>query len=185
MSKQLSVAIIYGLAEGRYHSRKLRRALVSVGYQVTPAAQSADIIIAHSAGCYLVPAEHRAQLVLNIGYTYWPARSLLRSLHVKLTEERRHVGIPIWLYNCLIHTLYMCNIVHTWRLAQAWSTRRQYLADLQWPEAFVRNRDDPYCQAESLLQITHQQHRYVSLPGYHDHLWNEPDVYVNLLQSVI
>jgi hypothetical protein len=56
-----SVCIIYGLNEGAAMGRKLVRALKEAGFTITDDSAGADIILAHSGGCYLVPPTNRAR----------------------------------------------------------------------------------------------------------------------------
>lgn len=185
MTKPLTVAIIYGFSEGKYHSRKLREALLQAGYLVTSNITSADIIIAHSAGCYLVPVNHTAKVVLNIGYTFWPGRKLLDSLRAKLAEEYRRTRLLRWLKECAIHDFYALNLPHLRRLLRGWGDPGSYLKVLRGTNIFVRNRDDPYCEPRAVLGAAGTDHTYISMPGYHDHLWDEPETYVNLLKSLV
>lgn len=185
MTEPQTVAIIYGFSEGGYHSRRLRKALRSAGYRIIRDAKQADIIIAHSAGCYLVPSGHQARVVLNVGYTYWPGRRLLDSLRAKLAEEYRRTGLFVWLKECTIHDLYALNFLHVRRLIKGWRAPEAYLKVLEGTHIFIRNRDDPYSKPEAVLNAAGTEHTYISMHGYHDHLWDEPESYVNLLKSVV
>ncbi len=185
MTESATVAVVYGFAEGGFHSRKLRTALLTAGFTLTSEIAEADIIIAHSAGCYLVPVGHQARVVLNIGYTYWPGRSLLHSLSGKLAEEYRRTGMLTWLKECAIHDIYALNIPYVLRLIKGWRAPEAYLQAMQFRAIFVRNQADPYCEPSAIMQAAGEKHTYLSLPGYHDHLWDEPKEYINLLKSVI
>lgn len=54
MSK--TVALIPGFTEGKWHTKRFKRALVRRGYHFVLQADHADIVIAHSGGCYEIPA---------------------------------------------------------------------------------------------------------------------------------
>ena len=65
MSKK--VGIVYGWAEGPWEAKQFIQQVKISGYEVTQDLVSADILIAHSLGCFLIPANSRAKLILLIG----------------------------------------------------------------------------------------------------------------------
>lgn len=186
MSQNQTVAIIYGFAEGSYHGRALRKTLQQAGFTPTKDLRQADIIIAHSAGCYLVPDNTQAKAVLHIGYTYWPGRSLPNSLQALLALEYRRFGLVRWFCRCIVNDFYMLKFWQTIRMYRGWHNPGEYL-DRQHAvrQIFIRNRDDTYCNAEALLERAGRKHTYISLPGTHNHIWDHPEPYVDLLQSVV
>lgn len=186
MKSNQTVAIIYGFAEGSYHGRRLRKALAQAGFTPIKDTQKADIIIAHSAGCYLLPGNHRAHTVLHIGYTYWPGRRLLSSLGENLRQEYRQHRFFTWLKNCLINDLYMLNIVQTTRMYRGWHDPGAMLDAIpSGHHIFIRNRDDAYCEPHQLISRAGTSHTYVSLLGAHNHIWDNPTIYIDLLKSVL
>jgi len=185
MTKPISVAIIPGFGEGRIQSQKLRQALLTSGYRIASDPKTADIIIAHSAGCYLLPKQYRARAVFNIGYPLWPSRNILRSLQAKLADEYRRLGLVTWSRKIALNTLQALNVPHTWHCARGWRTREQSLQKRMAQQYFLRNKDDTYCHPDALRETAGENYVYISLPGYHDQLWDEPEPYVHLLQSVI
>jgi hypothetical protein len=181
-----TVSIIYGLGEGGYHGRKLRKALKAAGYQLTRNPKSADVIIAHSGGCYLLPKDTKAKVVLDIDYTLWPGRSIPKSLAHNLVYDLRTHGMERWLIRGYINYLYLFKVHHTLRLAKGWPSRGSYLTKLKkGKHVFIRNRYDHYCEPQTLLVKTSSKHRYISLEGAHNHIWDNPKPYVELLQSLI
>jgi len=179
------VAILYGFSEGPWYGRQMRAVLKNHGFDTTKDVRTADIIIAHSAACYLIPTDTQAKLILHVGYTYWPGRSLLNSLNATLRHEYREQGFAKWLLRCIIHDLHMLNAAQTARMIPGWRNPLRALDKLAATRhVFVRNRHDSYCEPAALLQATNQTHTYLSMPGSHNHLWDNPETYVNLLQSV-
>lgn len=65
-----TVAFLYGVTEGPQHSRRFRRELERAGYTITHDPAEAEIVIAHSGGCMLVPLEKPTQTTLFINPTY-------------------------------------------------------------------------------------------------------------------
>lgn len=180
-----SVAIIYGFAEGTWHSKQLRKQLQSKGYRVISDPRAADIILAHSGGCYMVPADTRAHIVFHIGYTYWPSRPLIQSLRMAQRADLQTQGVLRWLRRSIFHCVYALNLGHTLRLVPGWRDPKRRLAALApMTHIFVRNREDSYCNLDALLSVTSSEHTYISMSGTHEDVWDNPAPYVNLIQSV-
>ena len=74
-----TVAVIPGFGEGAWHQKRLLNAFEKLGYIAEADAAQADIIIAHSAGCFYLPKVRPQQQVVLIGPPYWPGRSVLSS----------------------------------------------------------------------------------------------------------
>lgn len=182
----LTVAIVYGFAEGKWHGRKLRRELSNAGFRFTHDLQAADIVIAHSAGCYLLPPDMNARLIVHSGYTYWSGRKLLDSLLQNLRLEYQQHGFIKWFVRCTINDLYMLNLSHTIRTVRGWPNRVQFLKNLQTTRhVFICSRHDPYCQPRQLMQHTRQEHTYISTAGNHNALWDDPANYTIVLLSLL
>ncbi len=176
---------MYGFSEGPWFGRKLRKQLDSRGYTTTRDVRGADIIIAHSAACYLVPQNARAKLVLHLGYTYWPGRTLFDSLKMTLRYDYHSYPFATWLTNSVVHGAYTLNLAQTIRMIPGWRDPLRALDKLAPARhIFVRNQHDTYCEPTALVQATNTAHTYVSMPGGHNHLWDNPEAYVNLLQSL-
>lgn len=181
-----SVAIIYGIAEGPLLSRRLRQVLAKRGYSVTSDVRNADIILAHSGGCYLVPDKHKAKAVVYVGYTYWPGRRLAESARAMLHHERQAVQLLPWLRRSTLNLLCLMRLPHSIRLVRNWPNREAFLSTPRSCEQiFVRNRYDTYCEPNKLVEHASKLASFISLPGGHNHIWEEPDIYADLLQSVV
>lgn len=180
-----TVAIVYGFAEGSWHGRKLRKSLRAAGFKITRDLKSAEYIIGHSAGCYLIPADTTARLILHIGYTYWPRRGLFDSLRHNLALERQKHGFIKWFIRCTINDLHMLKFIQTARMVRGWRRRAEHLENLpKTRHVFVRSQHDPYCEPESLMHHAGYEHTYISSPGNHNDLWDNPGYYTDLLQSL-
>jgi hypothetical protein len=184
------VALIYGTAEGKWHGKRFVRALQNAGYEVTNDTQRADIVIAHSGGCLLIPETHSYQAVLLINPTDWPGNSPWRQGARKLAGDARYYLFRKPLYYA------QKNLWALFYVLTKWPHNKSLLAGAKVfdlpnttpipnaPTILVRNDDDPWCMAE----LTPSQKRYkrlkvIHLPGDHDDCWLHPDRYVNLLQS--
>lgn len=185
-NRRHTVAIVYGFAEGAWHSRKLKSVLRAAGFKPLRDVRTADIIIAHSAGCYLVPADAQARLILHSGYPYWPGRTLRSSLRENLQLERHQHGTAKWLVRCAINGIYMFKLVQTMRMLRGWHDPFLDKLTTTTRHVFVRNRHDNYCQPTQLLVRTRRNHTYLSLPeGNHNDLWDHPQYYIGLIQSLL
>jgi len=67
----MNVCILYGIFEGSWHGKRLRLALSNQGFGISDNSSEADIIIAHSGGCLLIPTDAKARLILLVGLPYW------------------------------------------------------------------------------------------------------------------
>lgn len=183
------VAIIPGFAEGPWHTKDLRAELNKRGFKVIDDLGHADIIVAHSAGCYRLPKQMRARTVILVGPPFWPRKLMLQCFIQKVYRDARarksDKQLPYWLLKTAWNTIYFLGDLRV-ALGMALSARRrtwqQILADHQ--TLIVRNRHDAW--------TTPDLHRWLdgkgsfgllSLPGEHDDIWVNPEPYVNLVQS--
>jgi len=188
MSKP-TVAIIYGFGEGEWHGRVLRRALQAANFVVSHEPTTADIVIAHSAGCFYLPEERNDQLTMLIGPGYWPGKSIAVCFIQKIVRDfkdyqRRDMTIS-WFYKTLRNSLYIIGGGHKTLLMIRNARRQNFYAALRNKRVFiVRNHDDPWLtpDAESLLHDK-AAFSFYELPGQHDDCWINPEPYICLLQS--
>ncbi len=174
-------AILYGLAEGLYQSQELVRLLEERGYCQTGNAQTADLLITHSGGVYLISEYARARVILLVGIPYWPGRSILSSILRKWWLEEKNAQ---WLQKMAYHLWYMLTGLP--RLVRMYTGRQQQ----NMPNGadrhviLIRNNQDVFFHPKSALELT-KKHGwdYHQLPGQHDDLWENPDPYVKLIVS--
>src|SRR4051812_13441361 len=106
---EVKVAIIYGWAEGSWQSRLFTDELTKRGLVLTKNVGEADVIIAHSSGCYLIPHDITAKLILLIGLPHWPGRSvasgIIHKLMAEMKHHRRDRSLAWWL-NKLAHNIW-------------------------------------------------------------------------------
>jgi hypothetical protein len=182
-----TVAISYGFAEGTWHGIELRKTLQEEGYEISKNLQSADIIIAHSAGSYAVPSDVQAHTVLHVGYTYTPGNSIARSIKQTMRLDKQHYGLTTWAQSSIVQAFYMLNVRKSWRACQDTKDTGYYLDRLATGprHIFIRNLHDSYCNPEALLERSDSKYAYISLPrGTHNDIWYSPKPYVALLQSM-
>lgn len=183
-------AILYGMAEGPFHSRKLRQLLEEAGFQPVDDTKDADIIIAHSGGSFIVPKHTAAKLFLHINPSYWPGKSLLRSLAQKLKYDfrlyRQRHQLNRWLATLAANIVYGLNLSRSLRMAWPYFHATRTLKSLSddSKHIFIRSYIDSYCHPKALLEATDGQHNYLTLAGHHDDCWREPEQYVQLIRSL-
>lgn len=179
-SKPVHFAICYGFMEGPGHSRSLRKQLQTAGFVKTN-LHVADIIIAHSAGCVLLPADATPKLVI---YTGMPL-VLARPQHTWVHASWPHLKNGQWkheLRNRSNNTYYglrnlkrNVSIMRDPKIAQP----------VIFPKAqavFIANRHDPWPKGPELDKLVESHPwAFISLPGKHENLWEKPGHYVNII----
>lgn len=187
----VSVCIKYGFGEGDWHGKRLLRALRQTGYSVTRDAEAADVIISHSGGCFSLPANNPGQLIILIGPPYWPGKSPVFSIVQKIYRDfmdfARNKKLPRWFlktfWNLLYGTCYMPATIMI-----SWSARKHnfYKALRQDQIVLIRNEHDAFCTPDiEQLPVAPDRFRYFHLPGQHDDCWENPEPYVQVLQSLV
>ena len=188
-SEPRTIAIIYGFSEGKLTGRALRGELEKRGFQVIRDARKANIVIAHSGGCFMVPPDTRAKLVLLVGISYWPKRWWIISVSKKLALEIQHFRQEYtfgqWLRKFAVNAWYSANVFQNIRMLRAW----KFCGDIwKLPAATtvaIRNHDDVFC-TDNLSSLPFQENiSFLELPGQHDDLWLQPKQYVDIVQSYI
>jgi hypothetical protein len=179
-----------GWAEGQWQSQQLRVALEAAGYR--PArSEEADIIITHSGGCYVVPDENKAQLIMMIGIPYSPHKPILWSIGQKVQldmyQHKIEQQLGYWTRKTFWNTLYL--IGKPWRWAHMWWHWRK----LDFPHAApnckiiaVRNEVDPFCKKYNFIKLCEERGwQAVHMHGHHDDCWSHPQPYVDIIKTAL
>lgn len=177
----MKVAIIYGWAEGPLVGRQLRRSLHAAGHTVTTKAEDADVIIAHSGGCFLLPARTSARVIILVGLPYWPERHPLANLPRKIIQDMRTAG---WLQKTLANSYYLVTRPDRWlKMWRNWEKAMYPSYDLA-TIITVRNESDVFQNPVELAKFAFNQGWHTHfLPGEHDDLWSNPQPYVELINK--
>lgn len=178
-----AVAVIYGFCEGMMLAGELKRALEQNGFIVTRDVAAADIILAHSGGCWLVPSDAQAHIVMLVGVPLWPGRSLSVRMARKIRQDfiafKRAGRLNAWLTKTLWNGVYFWRLPNTARMFQRRNDRTFASVHTQ-TVCIVRNRNDT--STPNLHEVVELPHAsFVSLPGEHDDIWENPERYVRLL----
>jgi hypothetical protein len=180
-------AILRGWANGPWHTGQFIDGLEALGFRQINDPSNADVIFAHSLGCFMFPKEYRAKLILITGLPYWPHKSILTSLMQNLRVEIRDGKTTSrkWSKRLPRQLMYIFrDFVYT---IKAMSNRRKLLLPENSPDVhivMVRNKDDVFCHPDiqEILPIT-KSYRYIELPNGHDDCWVNPKPYIDLLSK--
>jgi hypothetical protein len=184
-----TVAIVYGWAEGDWQSRKFENELAKKGFRLVSNIKEADIIFAHSSGCYLVPKNNKAQSVFLVGLPYWPGRSLAASVVYKLTSEikyhRKNEGLVWWLGKIAHNTWYILSRPRSsFYLLTHHKQSRLPVASKKSKVVLVRPSDDPMCHPKIMKMLSlAKTYKFIEIPGAHDDCWIKPKEYIALIQQ--
>lgn len=184
-----SVATIHGWAGGNWLNRVLVQALETGGFEYTKNAGSADIIIAHSAGCYRLPKDFQAKLLVLVNLPYWPELPVSHRLraHRKPYWQRirNEKGWMTFIKTLLLRTLSV--IIHP-SITLIAITNHKRLDVLENNKQrniiLIRNHNDLFATPDLKDVANKYPHvKYFELPGYHEDIYDNPAPYVNLLRK--
>ncbi len=184
-----NVKIQYGIFSGERTGKRFRKALRKAGYRIVKDANQADIIIAHSAGCFWLPTAPTHQKLLLIDPPYWPGKPI--------RDRAAAFGKTHLQFLSYGYTIRYWITRNLWGLYYAIRDFRRTSAIIKFAQIYdldetienhqvllVRNEQDdfltPYLQT---LQSHHPTLRIVVVPGDHDDCMFNPQPYVDLLQS--
>lgn len=180
-----TVAMIYGWAEGPWQARSFKKALQKEGLVFTNDILRADVIVAHSSGCYLIPKNTSAKLIVLVGLPYWPGRSLASSVAKKLVGElryhRRNKDIFWWL-NKIMHNIWYI-ITRPHKSLYAFTRHRlERLPSDKHRTLLVRPTDDTFCHPNIIKTLKPlKNYGFEEISGEHDDCWVKPKPYVDLI----
>jgi hypothetical protein len=150
-------------------------------------AGQADVIIAHSTGCYFLPNKAKASLTILINPPYWPGEPIVeRWLRMNKNETKfilRRFGWGTFLKNKLWEIYYIfAKPSYTWSVLK----NQSHLDFInQFPDrnmVLARNTEDEFCspQIEEIIS-SRKNFKYVEIPGYHSDYYTNPQPYIELL----
>lgn len=182
-----TVAILHGWAGGKWHVKRFVRALKENDLATTKNSKNADIIIAHSTGCYRIKENAEAKCVLLLGPPYWPSKSILHRLLRKKAHDThlriKNEGI-LFTINKLIFEIIYVLIKPSYTFIALKHHRYLHFLDLLENKKviLIRNEEDYFCSPEIKDALKkYPSVRYVELPGGHDDFMTNPTPYIDLL----
>jgi hypothetical protein len=178
-----TVCILYGACEGPRVATKLISALQQAGYRVIGDAAVANILIAHSGGCFIIPTDAKARRIMMIGIPYWPGKRWITCAaeKVRLDAHTRHQegALRFWLYKSVWNFVYAWNLPHIVRMIRGRGRGDHWL--LGDRTILVRADDDCYCVPDLAALPFKTPPHIARLPGQHDDCWHYPASYLKLL----
>lgn len=179
-------AILHGWAEGPWQSRKFEEQLQSKLSLSEDIPTNADLIIAHSLGCFLVPENAKAKYIVLIGPPYWPKRSVIKSLVLKLASElksHRKASSIRWWGNKIMHNVWYIFSRPKNTVLGVIRRHPKYLPGSSDRKVIlVRPSQDTLCHPDIFSLIgAERKYEFVEIKGAHDDCWFEPKEYVDLL----
>jgi hypothetical protein len=176
-----SFAIIYGLNGGSLPGRKLSRLFKEAGWKPAKQAGEADLIIAHSAGCWLIPPSAEPKLVMYVGMPLaqaTPRRTWAAANKVAFQKGGIKHSLKIRAQNAYYQ-------VRQPRRNLGIIRRAKTAQPVIFPKAqsiFIANRHDPWLKSETLqTYLDNQEWAFISLPGVHDDIWKHPERYAAII----
>jgi hypothetical protein len=188
-SDALTYAIVPGIGEGRLICHRMHRALRAAGYREAPIGQ-ASVIITHSGGIYVLPAEARATTYLHLNVTHYMTYGQLLAAHRRklgydLRRRQRLGQTGRWLLAALTNGFYLLNLRHGLAMRRGFLRSAEVLATLPTGRhIFVGGIDDGLSDSTVILGESGGMHTYLSVEAGHDDCWREPEPYVALLRTM-
>ncbi len=183
-----TVVIQYGIAAGQRQGVRLRKCLRQAGYEVIRDPAKADIILAHSAGCFELPLAPTTQKLLLINPSYWPGRTPWqrgrKRIRSNLRYRKYNYPLAYWLQRNAWGWFYLLRDLKRSR----WIFKHVYEYDLEQAirnhrAILVRNDDDDWLTDDlDYLDEANPGLTIVRIPGDHDDLLFNPAPYVALLR---
>lgn len=183
-------AIVHGWAEGPWQSKPMVRLLRELGWQQVRNPRQADVVIAHSSGCYLLSRKLSGKRIILIGPPLWPGRTLPESILRKLKEDLansysgRYGG---WLLKIAHNWWYIISRpLASWHAATRMRTEALPAIAGDNRVIIVRNRDDTFCHADiAKLAPGLADCVFLSMSGGHDDCWTRPERYLGLVTGEV
>jgi hypothetical protein len=182
--RQLSYAISFGIFSGKLHGKEMRSLLSQRGYEERTDVTDADVIIAHSAGCWLIDEAANPKLVFYIGaainnpsFHNW-AMANKNNTRAFMRDRSLKGGAKILGEHIIYGTLQPKRNRDILKKSKT-AVLRAY------PDAqvvFIANQDDPWPNGAILEKfLDDQPWSFISLPGSHDNVWLKPETYVAII----
>jgi hypothetical protein len=183
-----TIAFIPGWSEGSWHSKLIEQKLAVKGIHINQDLNKADILFCHSTGCYLVPEDAQAKLIVLVGLPYWPNRSLVYSGIKKFTEDllsaRRNVGFLWWCNKTLHNMWYMLKYPKDTVFVATKHKPENLPKPKKHKVLMIRNQQDYFCHPKinKILDKT-KGYSFAELPGGHDDCWSGKQAYIDLIMK--
>jgi hypothetical protein len=174
-------AISYGLAGGPAHARKLKRHLHQAGYVQSRQVAKADIIIAHSGGCWLIPELAKPRLVIYVGMPLAqanPRQTWLAAQDAMLKHGQLKHSLRTRAKNTFYTLRQPRRNLKITRMAKT----AQPIIFPGSSTVFIANRHDPWPRSPQTQEyLDNYDWSFLSLPGPHDDIWEHSERYAVII----
>jgi len=187
--KHQTVSILHGWAGGKWHTKEFVKSLKDAGFLISGNPSSADIIIAHSTGCYRLPTASKASLIVLMGPPYWPNKSIFKRLLNKKHHDNKLSAQKVSRGYVFKKTLWEAIYVFAKPSYTAVALRNhRNLSSLEnimnKKILLIRNSDDCFCSSEiHQAAKKYPNIRYLQLAGAHDDFYLNHAPYVDLIKQ--
>ena len=176
----MTVSIVYGFAEGPWHGKKLRKSLKDSDIRLVNGVRESDVVIAHSGGCFMLPSNVKAKLIILVDPPYLdihPLKEVINSVfHARIHKS--------WFIKFPVDGYYFITRISTW------IKMNNNINKLNWPTTksarvvIVRNYLDNFSDVKTLKKLAKDKGwAFKELPGAHEDIWNSTDSYVQLIKK--
>jgi hypothetical protein len=184
--RPLTFAISYGFLGGSLSGRLFCSKMTKAGFEQADPSK-ADIVIAHSAGCWDLKSTKNVKLLMLVGMPLIKPvasnsfRVNMARFRTILTSKYIFRGLQVALFN-LYYVLRQPGrnlaIIHKAKQLQA-----EHKVPEAWQVIYVTNKSDPWTQSNEKLQgyMNTCKWSFISLTGSHDNIWEQPDKYVAII----
>ncbi|MDB5164162.1 MAG: hypothetical protein JWS12_780 [Candidatus Saccharibacteria bacterium] len=187
MANSKTFVLVYGFGEGNWHSKKMKAELAKRGYVEADKDNAADVVIAHSGGCYFLPDTHKHQLLVLIGPPYWPGKSLasrfIKKSYLDLSQSLKHKKLGYWWQKTAWNMVYLLGDIPL-ALRMSGTVRKKYFHEqITHNRVLILRADrDAFCspQIDDLL-IKGRHFTVKQIQGQHDDCWLYPEKYLELV----
>lgn len=183
------VAVYHGLFEGPFHSRRFKAALRARGFRTVKRSASADIVLTHSGGCFMLRNPRPHQHIFHVNPPFWPDRPLfVRFLNRLANDMRIFVFGPnrFWhLQKTFWNLFYLLCFLPYW-LFMRHRYHRSNFDELfkQSNVTIIRNQNDTMSTPDFATRLEgYKGLKFLELPGEHDDLWLHPERYIDAIES--
>ncbi len=181
----LTYSISYGFLGGSAHSRKLRSTIKGRGLKPAAKIEEADVIIAHSAGCWQIPNNASARLVIFIGMPLAqdnPGKIFRKANANGLLAAVSSFQLLSWTGGLFIDLYYAVKQPrHNWAIIRHAGQAKPSILP-RASHVFITNRHDPWVQSKQLDQLLESKDwSFIELPGSHGDLWRHPEQYAPII----
>lgn len=177
-------AVSYGLFSGKAHGKRLHAAMQKAGYEEVLSQMDADIIIAHSAGCWQVTPSSNTKLIIYVGMPF----ALERPLKTWYTATSAMFKImpgsadKAWLRYVARHNLGFVFRQPLRNLRIIRSAKKPHTLPSGIPSILVINQDDVWTHSATLeTHVEKHDWDFVGLPGSHNDIWQHPERIVAII----